>query len=109
MELMRAGMELEARQNELAHEQNLRELELEERRVEIDRLRRRVHGGHKPGGRGLVVLLVIALHILLTVWVRKDMCERGIGRKLWVPIVLIGGLLAAILYAIVRLDARPAE
>ena len=103
MDLIRMGLELKAREAGLAQEHRLRELELEERRLQVDRLRRRGHRRH-PGGAGLLLLPILALHVLLTVWVCKDMRERGIGRALWVPIVLLGGIFAAILYAIVRID-----
>ena len=67
-----------------------------------------MRGGH-PGKKdhGFFILLIIISHILLTVWVFKDMHEKKIGRALWVPIVLLTGVFGAILYAIVRLaDTR---
>jgi hypothetical protein len=106
------GLELKEREAELAHRQKMRELELEQRRVEIDRLRRQgVRSGKKEGG-GVLLLLVLAINILLTVWVYKDMREQGIGRALWIPIVLLAGIFGALLYALVRVAdtrARPAE
>jgi len=92
-------MDLDARRAELEHEKAMGELEVEARRLEIDRER-----GHLPGrdGGGVVLLWILVVHILLTVWVCKDMREQNISRALWVPIVLLGGFLGAILYAIVR-------
>lgn len=113
LEQFERGMALKARQDELQHEQELRKLELEERRVEIDRQRRRFAGRHDKGGGCAVLLLVLlVVHILLTIWVCKDMREQKIGRALWVPIVLLTGICGAILYAIVRVGdkcSRPAE
>ena len=107
-ELERQEMELEIQrlEDEVNFDREERELDLEQRRAEIDRMR-----GHKPGhhdgGHGLFILLVIISHILLTVWVFKDMNEKKIGRALWVPIVLLTGVFGAILYAIVRVaDTR---
>ena len=107
-ELERREMELEIQrlEDEVNFDRQERELELEERRIEIDRMR-----GHKPGhhdgGHGLFILLIVITHILLTVWVFKDMNEKKIGRALWVPIVLLSGVFGAILYAIVRVaDTR---
>ena len=99
-------LDLEERRAEVEFGQQEHDLELEQRRAEIDRMR-----GHKPGhddgGHGLFILLVIISHILLTVWVFKDMNEKKIGRALWVPIVLLTGIFGAILYAIVRVaDTR---
>ena len=47
-------------------------------------------------------LLCALLHILLTVLVFGDMRERGAVNGLWVPIVLIGGVFAAMVYALFR-------
>ena len=107
-------MQMNVRKAEIMHQQALRELALEARRVEIDRQRHRVRGGHRGHGgcAGPVLLVLLTLHILLTVWVCKDMREQKIGRKLWVPIVLLGGFCGAGLYALVRIADtrnRPAD
>ncbi len=100
------GLELKAREAELEHKQSLRELELEERRIDIERQRRGASTRHNGGG-GAVLLFILVVNILVTVWVYKDMREQKIGRALWVPIVLMAGILGAILYAIVRVaDTR---
>ena len=102
MALHKNALALQAHESELRHEEQLRELELEERRVEIQHRRRRLGGG-KGGHGGGILLLLLAVNILVTVWVCKDMREQKIGRALWVPIVLLTGILGAILYALVRL------
>jgi len=105
MALHEKALELQAREAEMRHEQQLRELELEARRVEIEAQRRRHRG--RGGDGGVLLLVLLAVHILLTVWVCKDMREQKIGRALWVPIVLLTGLCGAILYALVRIaDTR---
>ena len=101
LELYERGLEVQAREAQLDHERQIGELELAQRRAEIDRMRR------GPGGRceqkcGAFLLLILVTNILLTVWVFKDMHEQKIGRALWVPIVLLTGVFGAILYAIVR-------
>lgn len=48
------------------------------------------------------VLLCATLHILLTILVFSDMRKRGNVVGLWVPVVLIGGLLAVIAYGLFR-------
>jgi len=104
MEQIQRSLELRARESELEHQQQMQELELDERRAELDH--RRDGPPHGKGGGGLLLLVVIS-HILLTVWVCKDMREQKIGRALWVPIVLLTGAFGAILYAIVRVaDTR---
>ncbi len=102
--------EFRAREAEFEHQQSIRELELEERRIEIENMRRGPGGKHHDGGGGGLVLLIIVVNILLTVWVFKDMREQKIGRALWVPITLLAGVFGAIIYAIVRnADIRPAR
>ena len=102
LEQYEKGLAISARQAELEHQQSLRELELEERRIEIDRKRQSFAGRHKDNGGGVVLLLILVVHILVTIWVCKDMREQKIARALWVPIVLLTGVFGAILYAIVR-------
>jgi hypothetical protein len=48
------------------------------------------------------------VNILLTILVFNDMKTRSSMNGLWIPIVLIGGLIAAIVYALFRKgDIRP--
>jgi hypothetical protein len=47
------------------------------------------------------------LHILLAVWVYTDIRKRGEGHGIFIVLVLLAGLPAAILYALVRIgDAK---
>lgn len=108
MERFERALGIRAREAELDHQQKLRELELEQRRIELDaqraesgRLKRGPHGHHDKGG-GLCLLVILVVHILLTIWVYKDMREQKIARALWVPIVLLAGFFGAVIYAIVR-------
>ena len=102
VELYERGLEVRAREARLIQEREMGELELEQRRAEIERMRRGHPGGGEEKCAGLVLLLILVTNILLTVWVFKDMHEQKIGRALWVPIVLLTGVFGAILYAIVR-------
>lgn len=95
-------LELKAREADLEHQQSMRELELEERRIEIERMRSGRRWRHKRHCGGLMLLVIVVTNILLTVWVCKDMREQKIGRILWVPITLLAGVFGAIVYAIVR-------
>ena len=96
-------MELEEKEAEAGFRHRMRELELEEREIEIEHQR---HGeGHKCG----VVLMVICfvIHILLAIWIYKDIEKRKSGSGIWIVIALLAGLLGALVYAIVRLgDVR---
>ena len=102
MERHERHLGLKAREAELGHQQSMRELELEERRIEIERMRSGRRWGHRRHRGGPLLLVIIVTNILLTVWVCKDMREQKIGRALWVPITLLAGVFGAIVYAIVR-------
>jgi hypothetical protein len=100
-------MELEARRGEIQFQGERRKLEIEKQQAEIEMIRHRMAGMHRSGQMGGLVALVmlgcLVSHILLTVWVCKDMNEKKIARALWVPIILLIGPAGAILYALVRL------
>jgi hypothetical protein len=102
-----AELEMENRRAEFEFEQQLRELELNKRRLELGQAERRLAfaGAHKDKkeAKGLFFLICLVIHILLAVWVFKDIKEIGKGSGLWIAIVLLAGLLGAIVYAIVRL------
>ena len=111
IELYERGLQVRAQEARLEHERQMDELELEERRAEIDRIRRGHHGRGDEKCAGFI-LLILVTHVLLTVWVFKDMHEQKIGRALWVPIVLLTGVFGAILYAIIRhtdIRTRPTD
>jgi len=111
IELYERGLEVRAREARLIQEQEMGELELEERRAEIERMRGGWAKQHEDKCDGLL-LLILVTNILLTVWVFKDMHEQKTGRALWVPIVLLTGVFGAILYAIVRhtdIRTRPTD
>lgn len=58
----------------------------------------------------LLVLVLLALHILLAVWVYGDMQKRGVsGRNIFVVLVLLAGIPMSILYALVRIGDRCGE
>ena len=110
-DLQRKQMELEiqVRRDDIQLQQERHELEMKKQRAELDRWRRQGDDRH-DGRKGLLALVLLGClvsHILLTVWVCADMRAKGIGRALWMPIVLLTGLGGAILYAIVRVaDTR---
>ena len=119
MERHERSLELRSREATMQFEQRRREFELrsiearldfEQEEHEVEMAKRRAKAGRhrKDDGHVLLVLAwILVVHILLTVWVCKDMREKKISRALWVPIVLLTGICGALLYAIVRLaDTR---
>ena len=98
-----AGGEGEERENLTAERrEELERLEFEMQKAELEAEIHRRRGKDKDRDGGVFLLWMLVVNILLTVWVCKDMRAQGISRALWVPIVLLGGFLGAILYAIVR-------
>jgi hypothetical protein len=99
MELDQRALELEQQRAEMEFQRQKQELELEEIRLELEHQEK-----HDDGG-GAVVLLILCgvVHILLAVWVYQDIRARNAGSGLWVVLVLLAGLLAALVYAVVRL------
>ena len=79
----------------------MREIELDERRQEVE------HRGHRGGGLPKIcrfcLILCAVVHLLLTVWVYQDMRDRDASNGLWLAIVLLTGLLGTAVYALVRI------
>ena len=98
-------MELQRLQAKMDMDREMQKIELEGQRLKLDQARR----GHK-GEPHPLVLLVIVVHILLAIWVYTDIRQLNRGSGIWIVLVLLAGLLAAIVYAIVRLgDSRSAK
>ena len=98
-------MELQQRQAKMDMDREMQKLELEGQRLKLDLARR----GHK-GEPHPLLLLIVVVHILLAIWVYIDIRQLNRGSGLWIVLVLLAGLLAAIVYAIVRLgDGRQAK
>jgi len=101
-------LELEEREAEMGFQERMRELELEARRIQLERQRRpqehlRHRKHHCKPGKILFILGWFLVHILVAVWVYKDIRERNSGSGIWIVIVLLTGLFGVLAYAIVRL------
>lgn len=112
MKLEMGHLELKnARQHaEFEFENEMRQLELEQRRLEINNFAKGPKNPHKAHPSPCLMFFVLAtfvVHILSTIWVYKDMDQRKNRSGLWVAIVLLGGLLALIPYSIIRLVEPP--
>ncbi|MEK7997036.1 MAG: hypothetical protein AAB403_24805 [Planctomycetota bacterium] len=105
MAMREREMELQQREAKMSMDREMQKLELEGQRLKLDRARE----GHKREPHPLL-LLVVVVHILLAVWVYMDIRQLNRGSGLWIVLVLLAGLLAAVVYAIVRLgDSRQAK
>jgi len=112
MRLHKRQLELEERKSELDFERQMRQLELLERKADIkldkedDEHGKYYQGYHRLKGRaacGIFLGLTLALHILLAIWVYQDIRKRNAGSGLWIVIALMSGFFGVLLYAIVRL------
>jgi hypothetical protein len=108
LHLRNMQLELEEREAELGFQENMRELELEARKIQLERkhrpqehLRHRKH--HRKGGMVPFILVCIVIHLLVAIWVYKDIRERNSGSGIWIVIALLAGLFGVLAYAIVRL------
>jgi len=98
MEMRARQMELEQREVEMDMQRKMQELELEKHKIELEHMRR----GHKHRNHPLLFLVVV-VHILVAVWIYKDIRQRNAGSGIWIVIALVAGLLGALVYAVVRL------
>lgn len=53
-----------------------------------------------------VLSILVVIHVMLAVWVYTDIRKRGEGHGLFIVLALLGGIPAAILYALVRLGDK---
>ena len=93
-------LELEGREIELNFQREMKELELQQRKSEIQG--RKYHNWKRGKCPGLLLLCLI-VHILTAVWVYKDIQQRKTGSGIWIVIALITGLLGTLVYAVVRI------
>jgi len=105
-------------QNELNEQRQQIEIERQELERQRDQMRQererqtpnQMNKGENEPLFGLLVIMCLAVHILVTIWVFQDIRTRGTGSGLWIVIALIAGLLGALVYAVVRLgDVKQTE
>ena len=128
MELRGQELELEKQQSELEFHRNMRSLELEKGKMELKKAGdARPPQGFGPGhpqfgpqpppcGKvclaiahkikhmmGMMFIIGVIAHILLTVWVYQDIRKRNAGSGIWIVLTLLTGICGALLYALVRI------
>lgn len=101
LELRERQLDLEQMESEIAFHNQMRELELEGRRIEIDHMRDRTPQAN--GGGAAVVLVCLVVHILMAVWVYADNRRRDAAHGIWIVITLLVGFFGALVYAVIRL------
>ena len=91
-------MELEQQKQEMAFQGEMKKLELQERRIKLEKNQKADNDELQP-----ILLLILVVNILCAVWVYQDIQKRSHESGLWIVIALITGLLGTLVYAIVRL------
>ena len=112
LELRNIELEVEEIEAEFHFRRQMQELELQGRRIELEHQQKKL--GYQAYGKrhhkkcaGPLVMICFVVHILVAVWVYKDIRNRNAGSGVWIAIALLAGLLGALVYAIVRLgDSR---
>jgi hypothetical protein len=102
MEMRARELKLQEHEAKVDFQRRMGELELRAREQQLDR-------ENEPEGGGLAVLLLgcLIVRILVAVWIYQDIRQRGAGSGIWIVLGLLGGLLGALVYAVVRLgDTR---
>ncbi len=102
MELQRMELEMENLRAEAELERRMQELELEGKKMQLEQAMNPREGGP------LAVLLIICavVHVLVAVWIYQDIRHRNAGSGLWIVLGLLAGLLAALVYAVVRIGDK---
>lgn len=99
MQLREMEMQLQAREAKMEYERRMAELELEARKMQLEREMEPDDGGPMV----VVLLLCGVVHLLVGVWIYQDIRQRNAGSGLWIVLGLLAGLIAALVYAVVRL------
>ena len=109
----RRNLEWKETEQKAAFRQAMRNMSLQERRLEVAEQEATLKAVAKPqrcpakDSWGLLVVACALVHVLLGVWVFQDIRQRRTGSGVWIVIVLVTGLMGAFVYALVRIgDAR---
>ena len=105
-EFHRQHLEIELKRKELDFEtdRRLRELDIDRQVLDLEHMEQDIRYDRELADLvTLFLLLSFTVRILLAVWVHLDCRKRQTGSGLWIFIILLGGVLAAIAYGVVRM------
>ena len=102
MELQRMDLELENLRAEAELQRRMQELELEGEQMRLEQAMQQP----EDGGMAVLLILCAVVHVLVAVWIYQDIRHRNAGSGLWIVLGLLAGLLAALVYAVVRLGDK---
>jgi len=117
LEMQRKHLELNQLKAEFDYQNEMREIELAQKRRALEMQAAApcpmpCKGGDKWRGHckmkhclGFMMICFI-VHILLTIWVYQDIRKRHAGSGVWIVITLLTGFFGALLYALVRIGDK---
>jgi hypothetical protein len=106
LEMFNIQLEQKKAETEFDFGRQMRQLELEKARLEIENAHRRLgrHPGPKPERICAIILLIAVLNrILAPIWIYRDMRRRNAGSVILVLLGILGGLAGLLTYAVIRL------
>ena len=107
IELRKAELNLAERQQQLDMQREMGRLEIQKKRMEIERMAGQQRDGHpshcRKGGAHVVLACVLLAHLLLAGWIYTDIRKRNAGSGVWIILALLTGFLGSLLYVLVRL------
>lgn len=107
IEMRKAELNLAERQQQLEMQREMGRLEIQKKRMEIERMAGQHKDGHgydcRKGGKHVVLACVLLAHLLLAGWVYSDIRKRNAGSGVWIVLALLTGFLGTLLYVLVRL------
>lgn len=124
MEIRHKQLDIEQRQQEMHFNNEMHNIQLEQKRLELDRDRQMQQKpdtkacpgkdcwrGHHQAMKHCCgfMLFCMVVNILLAIWVYQDIRHRNAGSRLWIVIILLTGLFGALVYAVVRMGDKPAQ
>jgi Flp pilus assembly protein TadB len=105
-------LELEHARAEFEFEQEMRGVELEERHLKLDTMRRQLDRPQQRGKneqREGLILVMALVHILMAIWVYQDVRRKNNGNGIWIVITVLAGFFGAAVYALIRLGDTKQE
>lgn len=102
MELQRMELEMENLRTKAEFERQMQEIELQGKKMRLEQAMNPREGGPMA----VLLILCAVVHVLAAVWIYQDIRHRNAGSGLWIVLGLLAGLLAALVYAVVRLGDK---
>ena len=117
LEMQRKQMELNQLKAEFDYQNEMREIELAQKRRALEMPAAAPcpvfckggdnwRGPHKMKHCLGFMMICFIVHILLTIWVYQDIRKRNAGSGVWIVITLLTGFFGALLYALVRIGDK---